>query len=83
MRRVVEKFDLYIQHLKRTISTIKPSKNRAIVQEKINKLVDAKVLLRSAFLFDVLAEAKRFSLISQKKYQCYQDVERSGDGEVQ
>ena len=67
MGRVVEKFGLYIQHLKGTIPTIKQSNDRAIVQGKLNKLVDAKVLLRSAFLSDVLTEAKRFSLIFQKK----------------
>ena len=67
MGRVVEKFGLYVQHLKGNIPTIKSSNDRATVQGKLNKLVDAKVLLRSAFLTDVLAEAKRFSLISQKK----------------
>ena len=67
MGRVVEKFGLYVQHLKENIPTIKSSKDRATVQGKLNKLVDAKVLLRSAFFTDILAEAKRFSLVSQKK----------------
>lgn len=67
MGRVVEKFGLYVQHLKENIPTIKSSKDRATVQGKLSKLVDAKVLLRSAFFTDVLAEAKRFSLVSQKK----------------
>ena len=67
MGRVIEKFDLYIQHLKRAIPTIKQSNDRATVQEKLNKLVDAKVLLRSCGLTDVLTEAKRFCLISPKK----------------
>ena len=47
MGRVVEKFGLYVQHLKGTILTIKSSNDRATVQGKLNKLVDAKVLLRS------------------------------------
>ena len=67
MRRVVEKFGLYIQHLKQTIPTIKPSNDQAIVQGKLNKSVHVKVLLQSAFLTDVLTEANRFNLISQKK----------------
>ena len=50
MGRVVQKFSLHVQHLKRTIPTIKSSNNRATVQGKLNKLVDAKVLLRSTFL---------------------------------
>ena len=58
MGRVVEKFSLHLQHQKRTIPTIKSSNDRATVQEKLNKLVDAKVLLRSNFLTDVLAEVK-------------------------
>ena len=60
-------FVLYVQPLKGTIPTIKSSNDQATVQGKLNKLVDAKVLLRSAFLSDVLTEAKRFSLIFQKK----------------
>ena len=47
-------------HLKGTISTIKSSNDRATVKGKLYNLVDAKVLLRSAFLIDVLAKAKRF-----------------------
>ena len=77
MGRTVEKFGLYIQHLRGTIPTVKPSNDRAIVQGKPNELVDATVLLRSAFLSDVLTEAKRFSLISQKNISMCQDVERS------
>ena len=67
MGRVLEKFGLYVEHLKKNIPTIKSANDRATVQGKLNKLVDAKVVLRSAFFTDVLAEAKRFSLISQKK----------------
>ena len=42
MGRVVEKFGLYIQHLKGTIPTIKPSNDRATAQVKLNKLVECK-----------------------------------------
>ena len=40
---------------------------RATLQEKLKKLVDAKILLCSAFFRDVLAEAKKFSLLTQEK----------------
>ena len=49
MGRVVEKFGLYVQHLKENIPTIKSSKDRAKVKGKLDKLEDAKGLLRSAF----------------------------------
>ena len=57
-------FVLYVQPLKGTIPTIKSSNDQATVQGKLNKLVDAKVLLRSAFFTDVLADAKRWSNLS-------------------
>ena len=50
---------------------IKLSNDRATVQGKLNTLVDAKFLLRSAVLSDVLAEAKSL----EKIYQCDQDQE--------
>ena len=46
--RVVGKFGLYIHHLKGSIPTIKQSNDQAIVLGKLNKLVNAKVLLHSA-----------------------------------
>lgn len=46
---------------------MKSLKDPATAQGKLNKFLDAKVLLRSAFFTDVLAEAKQFSLVSQKK----------------
>ena len=67
MGRLVDKFGLYTRHLKEFIDREKNSKTRATVQGKLNKLLDAQVLLRSAFLKDVLSPAKVFSLITQKK----------------
>ena len=64
--RLIEKFGLYVRHLKDVVSTTVSSKDRSTVQGKLNMLVDAKVLLRSAFFTDVLAEAKRFSLVTQE-----------------
>ena len=67
MGRLVEKFGLYVQHLRDIIPTTKNSKDRATLQGKLNKLVNAPVLMRSAFFTDVLAEAKRFSMVTQEK----------------
>ena len=66
MQRFVDKFGLYCQHLQHAIPETKSSKDRAKLQGKFDKLVDAKVLLRSSFFVDVLSAAKQFSLATQK-----------------
>ena len=66
MERLVEKFGLYTQHLENVLESIRSSKDKAILQGKFNKLIDSKVLLRSAFFLDILTEAKKFSLVKQK-----------------
>ena len=53
--------------MKESRTSAKNSAARANLQEKLKKLVDAKVFLRSAFFTDVLAEAKKFSLLTQEK----------------
>ena len=40
--------------------------DRATLQRKFNKLIKSKVILRAAFLLDVLTEANIFSLYTQK-----------------
>ena len=60
-------FGLYVMQLKDSVSSAKNSAARATLQGKLEKLVDAKLLLCSAFLTDVLAEAKKFSLLTQEK----------------
>ena len=67
MGRFIEKFGLYTMHLKNVITASHPSKNRSTFEGKLKKLIDAKVLPRSALLIDVLAEAKIFSLLTQKQ----------------
>ena len=49
------------------MSSTKNSPARTTLQEKLKKLVDAKVLLRSAFFADILTEAKKISLLTQEK----------------
>ena len=54
-------------HLKDVISKTTKSKDRATLQGNLSQLIDAKVLLQCAFFTDILAEAQRFSLITQEK----------------
>ena len=67
MLHVIEKFGLYVQHLNSCLVTTKNSIVRATVEGKLKKLVDVKVLLQAAVFTDILADAKRFSLITQEK----------------
>ena len=67
MGRVIEKFGLYAQHLQHSIDTAKKFQDRATLQEKFTKLINAKFLLRCALFTNVLAEAKHFSLITQEQ----------------
>ena len=66
MGRVIGKFGFYTQHLQHSIDTAKKSQDRATLQGKFTKLINAKFLLRCALFTDVLAEAKLFSLITQE-----------------
>ena len=66
MGRLLEKFGLYVGHLKDSSSSAKNSAARATMLGKLKKLMDAKILLRSAFFTEVLAEAKKFSLLTQE-----------------
>ena len=67
MGRLVDKFGLYTRHLKEFIDAEKKSKVRATVTGKLDKILDDQVLLRSAFLKDLLTPAKIFSLVTQKQ----------------
>ena len=67
MGHVIEKFGLYTQHLQHSIDTAKKSQDRATLQGKFKKLINAKFLLRCALFTDVLAEAKHFSSITQEQ----------------
>ena len=65
--RLLEKFGLYVGHLKDSTSSAKNTAASATLQGKLKKLVDAKGLPRSTFFTDVLAEAKKFGLLTQEK----------------
>ena len=65
-QKVVDKYGLYTQHLQNVIADTSKQTDRATLEGKFKKLIDASVLLRGAFFIDVLAEAKAFSLKTQK-----------------
>ena len=66
MDRLIEKFGLSCVHLNDIISTTTSSKEKATLKGKFNKLADAKLLLCCALFTDILAEAKKICLITQK-----------------
>ena len=66
MDHLIEKFGLYSVHLNNIISTTTNSEEKETLEGKFRKPVDAKVLLHCALFTDILAEAKKFSLITQK-----------------
>ena len=66
MGRLIEKVGLYTQHLQNAIATSGSAKDKSTSDSKFKKLIDAKVLLRSALFKDILADAKVFSLLTQK-----------------
>ena len=55
MSRLVDKFGLYVRHLKEFIGAEKNTKTKATVKGKLDKILDAQVLLQSALLKDSLA----------------------------
>ena len=65
MQRLVDKYELYCQHLQHANPETKKTTDRATLQGKFDKLIDAKVLLRSCFFVDTLSSAKQFSLTTQ------------------
>ena len=67
MGHLIEKFGLYTMHLQNVIIATHSSKGRSTLAGKFKKLIDAKVLLRSASFKDVLADARIFSLLMQKQ----------------
>ena len=66
MQRLVDKYGLYCQHLQHAISEMKSAKDRTTLKGKLEKLMDAKVLLRSCLFLNVLSAAKQFSLVTQR-----------------
>ena len=66
MCKLVDQFGLYTHHLQNMITETSKQLDRATLQGKFNKLIELKVILRAAFLLNVLTEAKIFSLYTLK-----------------
>ena len=64
MKRLVDKYGLYCQHLQHAIPETS-AKDPATLKGKFEKLIDTKVL-RLCLFVDVLSAAKQFSLVTQK-----------------
>ena len=67
MGRLLEKCGFYVGYWKDSRSSTKNFAAHATLQGKQKILVDTKVLLCFTFFTDVLAEAKKFSLVTQEK----------------
>ena len=66
MEKLVNKFGLYMQHIQNIITGTTNQLDCAKLQGKFYKLIESKVILQAPFLLDILAEAKTFSLCTQK-----------------
>ena len=55
-----------MQHIQNIVTDTTKQLDHAKLQGKFNKLIESKVILQAAFLLDILAEAKIFSLCTQK-----------------
>ena len=67
MGKLIHKFGGYSAHLGNVIADTTKQCDRAILQGKYNKLTKAKILLRSAFLSNLLLPAKTLSLATQNE----------------
>ena len=65
--KLSDKFGVYIAHLGNIIADTSKQCDCATLQAKHNKLIEANVLLRSAFLSDLLLPAKALSPSTQKE----------------
>ena len=66
MQHLVDKYELYSQHLQHKAPEKKKTKDHAILQGKFNKSMNAKLLLWSCFFIDALFAAKQLSSTTQK-----------------
>ena len=62
--RMIDRFALYTRHLQNFMESSKPS-DRGPLRGKI-ELLEAKVILRGAIFSDILHEARKLSLVTQK-----------------
>ena len=80
MSALVDKFGLYLQHFENVIADTTKQTDKATLEGKRRKLVEADVLLKSCLFLDLLDSAKNFSLASQyADFDILQMVDRLED----
>ena len=67
VKKFNDKFGAFAAHIENVISGISKKWDHATLQGKYNNLNQASVLLRSAFLYDILQPAQETSLATQSK----------------
>ena len=67
MTKLNDKFGVYAKQIENSIEQTPKASDKATLRGKLNRLTTADVLLRSAFLTDILEPVKILSLVSQKK----------------
>ena len=77
MQKLVDKYGLYTSHLQNVIADTTKQTGHTLLQGKFEKIVDVKVFVLAAFVLDTLAEAKKFSLLMQKRDTIIIDVVES------
>ena len=64
MKKLIDKFGVYAKQIECSIEQAAKSKDKAMLQGKLTAMKSSDVLLRSAFLSDILEPAKIISLVS-------------------
>ena len=67
MTTLNDKFGVYAKQIENSIEQTPKASGKATLRGKFNRLTTADVLLRSAFLTDILEPVKILSLVSQKE----------------
>ena len=65
MAAFVDKYGVYVQHLENIIADTSKQTDKAKLEGKRRKMVQASVLLKCCLFLDLLDSAKNFSLPSQ------------------
>lgn len=61
MQKIIDKFGLFSQHLNNAFAHASKKIDRATLQHKFNKLIDAKALFHAALSLDLLIKAKNLN----------------------
>ena len=79
IQKLVDKCGLYTSHFQNVTADTTKQTDCALLQGKFEKLFGAKVFLWVTFSLDTLAEAKKFSLLTQKRDISITDVVKSAE----